>query len=88
MVERYDYSAHSEKWASAPLRRAFDITPSSTDLAIPTRAITVSVDATITGILVGDDSSHTTHTLNAGTLYPFAFKKITSISVGSVKGYA
>ena len=84
----YNYTKQTEYAAYAPLRRAFDITPSSNDLALATRVIMVSEAATVTGVFVGQDSSHTTFNLTPGIPYPFCFKKITAVSAGSVKGYA
>ena len=85
---RYNYTKNTEFSFQSGARRAFDISPGPSDLAIPTRAITLSADATVTGIFVGDDHSHTTHTLKAGIMYPLCFKKITAVSTGTVKGYA
>ncbi len=84
----YNYNRQSEYDAYAPIRTAFNITPSATELAIHTRAIMVSADATVTGILAEDSTSHTTFILSAGVLYPFAFKVISAVSTGTVKGYA
>ena len=100
---KHGYSSQSEKWSVAPITRAFDVSPTGvdsngdaagTDLPINTRAIMVSEDdMTVSGILVGQDLDtaagiHTTHNLKAGILYPFAFRRITAVSTGSVKGYA
>lgn len=90
MSDKYNYSRESEFAAYAPIRRSIAITPSATELPLHTRAIMVSVDATVTGILVGDvATSHTTVTLKAGILYPFAFKVISAVTnSATVKGYA
>lgn len=89
-IDKYNYQKYSEYSYTASARRGFDITPSSNDLAIPTRAITLSDDSTVTGILVGQDESHTTHTLIAGVMHAFAFSRITALGTGgaTVKGYA
>lgn len=73
----------------APAQHGADITPHATDLlANITRFVMVTDDlATITGYLEGDDSAHTTVPLKAGVIYPFAFKRITAVSAGSIKGY-
>ena len=66
-----------------------DITPSATELEQHTRFIMVEVDdITVTGIFIGQDTSHTTFALKAGVPYPFRFKVISAVSSGSVKGYA
>lgn len=88
VVKGYNYVKGSEYDASAPIRKAFDVTPAGTDLAIPTRAIMVSADCTVTGILAEDSSPHTTFPLSAGVLYPFCFKRISAVSASAtVKGY-
>lgn len=88
-LDIYNYDRNTEYSFLAGCRRAFDITPSSDDLEVPTRAIMVSADdITVTGVFVGQTDSHTTFSLKSGTVYPFCFKKITSVSSGSVKGYA
>lgn len=85
----YNYNRNSEFDAYAPIRKAFDITLSATPLSIPTRAIMVSTDCTVTGILVGDTVSHTTFTLTAGVLYPLAFSVISAATASAtLKGYA
>jgi hypothetical protein len=63
---------------------------SGTDLLIPTRAILLSVPATVTGILIGPgESSFTTLELAAGVQHPFAFKRITAVSnSASIQGFA
>ena len=67
----------------------FDITTSGAELAQHTRFVMVSEDGvTITGILAGQDTAHTTFGLKAGIPYPFRFKVISAVSTGSVKGYA
>lgn len=72
----------------APLRGGFDVTPSGTALAINTRVVMVTEDdTTITGIMIDQDSSHTTGPLKAGVMYPFQFKVISAVSAGSAKGY-
>lgn len=72
----------------APLRGGFDITVAETDLAQVPRVVMVSTDgATITGILIDQDTSHTTLALKAGVMYPLQFKRITAISTGTAKGY-
>lgn len=85
--DTYNYEKHSEFSAMAPVRRAIDVTPSATEFSTPSRAIMVSEAATVTGILSGMDTSHTTHELQAGTMYPFSFKSITAVSAGTVKAY-
>lgn len=89
-MDSYYYTKGSEFEASAPIRRAFDITLSSTPLALPTRYIMVSASGTVTGEFVGDKgTSTTTFPLTAGVLYPFAFYKITAVSNAiTIKGYA
>jgi hypothetical protein len=74
----------------APAQLAMDITPHATnELTYITRFIMVSEDnATVTGYLEGDENVHTTVPLKAGAVYPFAFKRITAVSSGNVKGYA
>lgn len=70
------------------LGKGFDITPSGSELSPHTRAITVEAAGTVTGVLVNDGStSHTTHALTPGILYPFAFKIISATTATSVKGY-
>lgn len=72
----------------ASARIAIDVTPSANDLPLYTRCVMVSTDgATITGVLEGDTVSSTTFPLMTGLMYPFAFKKITAVSTGTVKGY-
>lgn len=72
----------------APARIAITITPSADELPVFTRSVMVSTDdATITGVLEGDTVSSTTFPLKTGFMYPFAFKKITAVSTGTVKGY-
>lgn len=89
MSKGYNYTRETEYDASAPIRKGFDVTLSGSLLPIPTRAITVSVDCTVTGIFSDDTTSHTTHTLKANTLYPFVFKVISAASnSATVKGYA
>ena len=95
MTRRYNYTKGTEYAAYAPLRRAFDITPVELDsnnnptlLSLETRAIMVTAECTVTGILANEETEHTTATLTPGILYPFAFKAITAVSAGSVKGYA
>lgn len=84
MPQQYD---HRNSFL-APIRAAFNVTPAGTDLAVFTRAVMVDTDgATITGILEGDTVSHTTVPLKLGVLYPFAFKRISAVSSGTVKGY-
>lgn len=70
-----------------PARKGFDVTPHATN-PNQTRAIMVSTDnATVTGVLEADTAPHTTFPLKAGILYQFAFKTITAVSTGTVKGY-
>lgn len=70
-------------------RKGFDVTPSSDELPVWTRFIMVTVDdMTVTGILEGDTTSHTTAPLKVGVPYPMAFKVISAVSAGAVKGYA
>jgi len=89
MSKGYNYNRQSEYDAYAPIRKAFDVSPSTSDLTIPTRAIMVSAECTVSGIMIGDTSSHTTNTLFPGMLYPFAFSRITAVSgSATVKGYA
>ena len=59
------------------------------DLPIVTRAVMVSLDGTIiTGYLVNDpDTEHSTFGLLAGLMHSMAFKRITAITGGTVKGY-
>lgn len=69
-------------------RGGMDIIPSGTELAKYTRFVYVTVDnATITGILEGDTVSHTTAPLRSGVPHPLAFKVISAVSAGAVKGY-
>ena len=86
-TEKYNYTEYTEFTAFSPPIAAYDITPSANDLAFTTIMIMVSEAATITGILAGDTTSHTTQQLTPGIMYPFSFKKITAVSAGSVKGY-
>lgn len=81
-----NYNIKGEFDAYAPVRKAFNVTPSPTTL-LKIRAIMVSVETTVTGVLVGDTVSHTTHTLLPGIMYPFAFRKITAVASGTVKAY-
>lgn len=89
MTEKNNYTKGSEFAAYGPARRAFDITPLEAELPTPTRAVMVSDFCTITGILVGQEESHTTFELNPGIMYPFSFKIISAVSnSATVKGYA
>lgn len=83
----YNYQKETEYAAYAPIRKAYNITPGTS--VINCRAIMVSADATVTGEFAEQPGiSHTTHTLKAGVLYPFCFRKITAVSTGTVKAYA
>lgn len=85
---KYNYTSRSEYAAYAPIRKAYDITPSATTI-IATRAVMVTVAATITGELAEQPgTSHTTALLSPGIMYPFCFRKITAVSAGAVKAYA
>lgn len=90
MAERIiQYQRGTENAEFGPVSRAFDITPSTTELQTITRAITVSTEgATVTGYLEFDDEEFTTHPLSWGTMYPMKWRKITAVSAGTVKGYA
>lgn len=84
----YNYTNQSEYAAYAPIRKAYDVTPSSTTI-LKCRAIMVSDQATVTGELVSQPGiSHTTFQLTPGVLYPISFMKITAVSSGTVKAYA
>jgi hypothetical protein len=85
---RFNYSNRSEFSATASVRRAWNVTPSPTEFKVPTRAIMVSEETTVTGVLVSDTTSHTTFPLTPGVMYPLAFKSITAVSAGTVKAYA
>jgi len=89
-MDTYYYTKGSEFEASAPARRAFNVTIGATALAIPTRAIMVSAAGTVTGEFVGDKgTSFTTFELQPGVLYPFMFYKITAVSNSiTIKGFA
>lgn len=98
-MAQHNYQKGTEDAFFGPIKRAITITPTPVDSngytalnfgngIVETRAITVSEDATVTGILSGQDTEFTTHTLKVGVLYPFVFKAITAVSAGTVKGYA
>lgn len=89
MGRSIQYTKGSEMKADAPLRRGFSITPGASELNTYTRAIMVSVDCTVTGIMVDDTASHTTVTLKAGGLYPLCFKVISAVTnSATIVGYA
>lgn len=89
MTTKYNYQKGTEFDFSAPIRRAFDITVSSSDLSLSTRAIMVSAQCRITCIFVGDTETHTTFNLDPGILYPFALSRVTAITnSATIKGYA
>lgn len=87
-LDKYNFTKGTEFSAYAPIRKAWDVTPSETLMEERTRAIMVSEAATVTGILAGQSDSHTTFELQPGILYPFMFEVISAVSAGTVKAYA
>lgn len=99
-MAKHNYQKNTEDAFYGPIKFALDITPTPLDSngeytplnfgrgISQTRAISVSADATVTGIFAENTTEFTTHTLKAGVLYPFVFKAITAISTGTIKGYA
>lgn len=82
---------HDRGSITAPGGKAIDVTVhASDDLPMVTRGIMVSTDGTIiTGYLENDPNNlHVTFPLSAGVMYPMAFKRITILTSGTVKGYA
>jgi hypothetical protein len=85
----YQYTRGTEFSAMAPVRGAKDSPlsgvdsngdPVETPTTRPYRAISVSVDCTVTGMLADQSTLHTTHELKAGMLHPIMFKVVTSAS--------
>lgn len=81
-----NYTKNSQFEAYSSYRYAYDVTPSEDLLPIKTTGVMITEEgATVTGVLIGDTSPHTTHPLKVGVIYPFMFKRITAVSSGAVK---
>lgn len=79
-------SADFYRYLGEPARRGVAITADAGDIAnAPSRALFVSADANVTLVLADDPTaSPVLYALKGGQVYPFAVRRMTALSAGTV----